>query len=102
VEGFFRAGIGTPMAIPSERIARRALILSHSQSRHRMSSLGTELPKEMTRVRDELLPLYDSIPTGKFAATMMRADLDLAQRALAEGDVIAMIRVYESLKAYKA
>lgn len=66
-----------------------------------MSSIGTELPKEMARVRDELLPLYDSIPTGVFAATMMRADLDRAARALADGNILDIIRVYESLKAYK-
>lgn len=64
-------------------------------------SLGTALPKEMERVR-ELLPLYDSIPTGVFAATMMRNDLNLAAIALAEGDVVTMIRVYESLKGYDA
>jgi hypothetical protein len=67
-----------------------------------MSSLGTELPKEMARVRDELLPLYDAIPTGKFAATLMRGDLDAATKALAEGDVVSMVRVYDRLKSYKA
>ena len=56
---------------------------------------------EMKRVRDELLPLYDAIPAGKFAATMMRADLDAATKALAEGDVVTMIRVYERLRDYK-
>lgn len=67
-----------------------------------MASLGFELPKEMKRVRDELLPLYDAIPTGRLAATLMRNDLDRATKALAEGDVVEMIRVYESLKGYKA
>ncbi len=65
-------------------------------------TLGDALPREMARVRDELLPIYDSIPTGIFAATMMRADLDAAAKALAEGDVVAMLRVYESLKGYSA
>lgn len=65
-----------------------------------MDTLGTELPKEMARVRDELLPIYDSIPTGKLAATMMRSELDDATRALAEGDVVAMLRVYRRLKAF--
>lgn len=46
-----------------------------------MSTLGEKLPKEMARVR-ELIPHYDAIPTGIFAATMMR--------------------VYESLKGYSA
>ncbi|MDQ0472821.1 hypothetical protein [Labrys wisconsinensis] len=64
-------------------------------------SLGEALPKEMARVRDDLLPLYDAIPTGIFAATLMRRDLDRAAHALAEGDVVEMMRVYEDLKGYK-
>jgi hypothetical protein len=56
----------------------------------------------MSRVRDELLPIYDSIPTGVFAATMMRANLDRAQKAMIEGDVVAMLREYNSLKEWKA
>lgn len=64
-------------------------------------TLGEALPREMTRVRDEVLPAYLAIgPAGTFAATMMRADLDRAAKALAEGDVVAMIAVYESLKGY--
>jgi hypothetical protein len=31
---------------------------------------------------------------------MMRADLDAAAKALADGDVVAMLRVYQSLKGY--
>ena len=49
-------------------------------------TLGTELPKEMERVRD-MLPMYDEIgPEGVFAATLMRHDLNVAAKALAEGD----------------
>lgn len=67
-----------------------------------MSSLGTELPKEMTRVRDVLMPMYQSIgPAGGFALAMMRAELDRATKALAEGDVVAMLRSYEALKGFK-
>ena len=64
-------------------------------------TLGDALPREMARVR-ELLPLYDAIPTGVFAATMMRADLDAAAKALSYGDVIEMLRVYESLKGHSS
>ena len=63
-------------------------------------SLGTALPAEMARVRDKIIPVYDSIPMGHIAASMMRADLDQAAKALAQGDVVAMLRVYESLKGY--
>jgi hypothetical protein len=63
-----------------------------------VDSLGTALPAEMARVRDEVLPVYDGIPTGRIAAALMRADLDRATKALAEGDVVAMLRAYEALK----
>jgi hypothetical protein len=64
-------------------------------------SLGTALPKEMARVRDEILPEYIAIgPAGMFAANLMRADLDAAAKAMIEGDTVKMIEVYQSLKEY--
>lgn len=66
-----------------------------------VDTLGDALPREMTRVRDKVLPAYLSIPEGIFAATMMRQSLDAAQRALAEGDVVAMLTCYEDLKGYE-
>jgi len=65
-----------------------------------MTSVGTELPKEMARVRDELLPVYDAIPAGAFAAAMMRVELDRATAALAEGDIVQIIRSYATLKDF--
>lgn len=62
-------------------------------------SLGEALPREMARVRDEILPHY-SIAAGAFAAAMMRADLDLAAKAMAEGDLPGMIRAYKALRSY--
>lgn len=62
-------------------------------------SLGEALPREMARVRDELLPAYLSIgPAGVFGATLLRAHLDAATKALAEGDLVAMLRAYDALK----
>lgn len=67
-----------------------------------MSSIGEDLPKEMARVRDEVLPVYVSVgPPGLFAATMMRRDLDLAAKAMIEGDTVGMLCAYESLKGYE-
>jgi hypothetical protein len=67
------------------------------------SSLGDALPAEMARVRDHVLPQYDAIgPNGAFGAARIRRDLDEAARAMAEGDVVAMIRVYQALKGTKS
>lgn len=64
-----------------------------------MTTLGEELPRQMARVRDEILPHYVSIgPAGAFGAAMIRADLDRAAKALAEGDTVEMIRVCQSLQ----
>jgi len=64
-------------------------------------SLGEALPREMARVRDEVMPAYQEIGrSGLPALMMMRADLDAAAKALTEGDVVEMIRVYKSLKGY--
>ena len=66
-----------------------------------MTTLGEDLPKEMARVRDEVLPAYVAVgPGGTFAVLGMRNDLDRAAKALAEGDVVEMLRVYQSLKEW--
>lgn len=65
-------------------------------------TLGDALPKEMARIRDVVMPAYQDIgPAGGFALAMMRRDLDTASRAMAEGDVIAMISAYKALQEYK-
>jgi hypothetical protein len=64
-------------------------------------SLGTALPREMARVRDSIMPRYLEIgPAGQMALFMMRHELDVATKALAEGDVVQMLRSYEALKGY--
>lgn len=66
-------------------------------------TLGEALPREMARVRDEVLPMYLQLRGMPNVIVepqimMMRADLDAAAKALAEGDVVEMLRVYQSLK----
>ena len=64
-------------------------------------TLGDALPKEIKRVRDELIPLYKSIgPSGMFGVTMMEKDIEIAERAILEGDTVTMLRCHESLKGY--
>lgn len=64
-------------------------------------SLGEALPREMARVRDEVMPAYLAIgQAGIFGLTMMRVELDRATKALAEGDVVTMLRSYQELKGF--
>ena len=64
-------------------------------------NLGTALPAEMARVRDEILPMYIEIGApGAMAASLMRADLDAAAKALAEQDVVEMLKLHEKLKGW--
>lgn len=65
-------------------------------------SLGEALPREIARVRDNVLPAYLKIgPPGAFAAAMIRQSLDAASKAMIEGDLPAMIRCYNDLKEYE-
>ncbi|MCB8880077.1 hypothetical protein ACELLULO517_07510 [Acidisoma cellulosilytica] len=72
-------------------------------ARQESGSLGDALPREMTRVRDHVLPHYVELgPVGIFGVTMIRKDLDDAARAMAAGDLIEMIRCYKALKETQA
>jgi hypothetical protein len=66
----------------------------------RSESLADALPTEQGRIR-ELLSVYDSFPTGIFAASMMRASLSNAERVSAAGDVVGMIAALADLRSYK-
>lgn len=66
-----------------------------------MKTLGDELQNEITRVRDHILSVYDSLgPSGVVAASMMRTSLDNAVKTIMEGDLPGMIIAYEDLKRY--
>ena len=70
-----------------------------------IETLGEALPREMARVRDEVMPAYIELrgtPGVNVEPTLylMRNDLDAAAKAMAEGDVVAMLRAYEALKGY--
>lgn len=75
--------------------------MSNSPTQQPGNTLGDALPREMARVRDEVLPVYLEIgPPGQFAATMMRLSLDRAAKAMMEGDLGAMMDTYNELKDY--
>lgn len=67
-----------------------------------LKTLGDELPKKMAYVRDTVIPAYERIGTpAMFALVMIRAQLDAAARAMAEGDVVEMVRAYKALDDIK-
>jgi hypothetical protein len=66
------------------------------------TSLAEALPKEVARVRDEVLPVYLALGSlGMAGVTMMRAELDAASKAMIEGDVVAMLLIYQKLKGWE-
>ena len=71
-----------------------------------MKTLADALPDEIMRVL-EVRDLYISLrgmPNVMVepAIALMTADIERAVRALFSGDVVEMLRVYESLKGYEA
>lgn len=63
-----------------------------------VKTLADELPKECARVRTVLGYYREIGPAGAFGAMMIERDLAAADRAMAEGDVVEMLRAYETLK----
>jgi hypothetical protein len=63
-------------------------------------TLGEALPHEIERVQ-ELLKEYESIPTGIFAATLMKQAIRKAHDVMMSGDLVGMIAVYEELKGFE-
>ena len=67
-----------------------------------MNTLGDDFPREQARVR-EILGYYKEIgPAGAFGAAMIEATLREADAAAISGDVVAMIRAYQSMKEVQA
>ena len=65
-------------------------------------SLGTELPKELSRAR-ELIEQYAGLRgtpgvNVEFAITAINVHIDFAEKAMIEGDVVEMIKACNALK----
>lgn len=66
-----------------------------------MSSLGEEYPKEQQRCR-EILAVYEKLgPVGQFGAIHIKKTLRKADEAAVSGDVVAMLQMFEEMKAIK-
>jgi hypothetical protein len=66
-----------------------------------IETLGDAFPKEIARNR-ELLKQYQEIgPSGIFGYTMILRDVEAAEKAWAEQDTVAMVRLYPILKEHE-
>ncbi len=65
-------------------------------------SIGSDMPNQQARVR-EILGLYKEIgPSGAFGAMTIEADLREADEAVMSGDIVRIIRAYQTLKEIEA
>lgn len=65
------------------------------------ASIGEDFPRQQERVR-ELLTQYEAIgPPGMFGALMIRQALSRAERAMASGDIVAILTSYSELKGFE-
>lgn len=62
-----------------------------------MPNLIEGIQQELKR-NQELLEEYKKIPTGAFGAMMIQADIDRAEKAIADDDIVEMVKAYEALK----
>lgn len=63
-----------------------------------MGNLAEGLLEEINR-NINLVVIYSSVgAAGVFALSMIRQDINLALKAIIEGDVIAMMQAFEKLK----
>lgn len=66
------------------------------------NNLADALVAEIKRMNEVVIPAYQDIvavaPMTNITVAIMRAEVDAAVRALAEGDVLAMMQLYASMK----
>jgi hypothetical protein len=55
---------------------------------------------ECNRIRDEAIPIYESLPggAGRWAVLLMRGDIAMAEEAIASGDAVLMVTVLARIK----
>lgn len=54
---------------------------------------------EMNRVR-LIIKVYEETPAGNFAASLMKISIKECEKAIANGDVVAMVKSYQDLTDY--
>jgi hypothetical protein len=65
-----------------------------------VANLIEAIQSECNRLREVVLPEYDKIPTGVFAATLMRESIKKAEAAVASGEVVEMVKALDDVKSW--
>ncbi len=63
-----------------------------------MTTVGEDFPKQQIRVRDVLKAYQDIGPNGALGAMLISNTLKEAEEAAISGDIVRILRAYESLK----
>ncbi|MDZ4393783.1 hypothetical protein [Cypionkella sp.] len=67
-----------------------------------MTNIAEALVAEIKRMNDVVIPAYQEIvvvaPMTAITVAILRAEVDAAMQALAEGDVIKILQAYATLK----
>lgn len=61
-------------------------------------SVGEDFPNQLARARTILGQYKDIGPAGQFGAMMIEQTIQEADRAIASGDIVEILRSYEALK----
>ena len=67
------------------------------KNKNEQQNLMEGLLSELNRVR-EVKAMYDAIPQGKFGSMMIQQDIDRAEKAIKDNDVIEMVKAYKKLQ----
>lgn len=67
-----------------------------------MANLIEAIQERCNELRDEYIPVYQSIgPGGTLAIALMRHSISLAEKAIAEMDTVAMVTALKDLREFK-
>jgi hypothetical protein len=65
-----------------------------------MANIIEGIHEQCDRVR-KIIAIYDTVPMGHIAATMMRESIKQAEDAISSGDTIKMISTFKNLQQWE-
>ena len=76
--------------------------MSRNHKEHEIVSLAEGLPREIKRVREKVLPVYQELPkeSGSFSILLINADLKYAEQTTVDQDTVGMLKAFYRLKGW--